>query len=208
MMNTCEVFVNPNGVVVLLDEVPESLPAGRLVEVVAAAVREHRERAVMSLSELATAAGVAKSTLSQLEAGKANPSIETLWAIAKALGVPFGRLIEPPTPDVRVIRPGEGVQVQSEASPYVAELLLTASRRGSFELYRLEAHPGPSRAAEPHTRGVVEHVLVLHGRMRVGPADHTVELGPGELASFPGDTPHRYETLEAGTQALLVMDYP
>jgi transcriptional regulator with XRE-family HTH domain len=206
MMNLWMAFVNPNGVIGLLDETVPG--AESLVSTVAGAVREQRERAGLSLSELAAAAGVAKSTLSQLEAGNANPSIETLWAIAKALGVPFGRLIEPPAPDVRVVRDGEGVRVQSAASPYEAELLLSASRRGSFELYRLTADPGPVRHAEAHSRGVVEHVLVLAGGMRAGPAAHPVELGPGDLASFAGDAPHVYETLVPGTRALLVMDYP
>lgn len=191
----------------MLDDTEEP-DADALVSRVAAAIHEHRLRARLSLSELAVAAGVAKSTLSQLEAGKANPSIETLWAIAKALGVPFGQLIEPPAPDVRVVRDGQGVRVQSAASPYAAELLLAANRRGSFELYRLTADPGSARHAEAHIRGVVEHVLVLAGRLRVGPPADPVELGEGDLASFPGDAPHVYETLAPGTRALLVMDYP
>jgi transcriptional regulator with XRE-family HTH domain len=190
----------------LLDEAGPG--AAALVATVAGAIRQHRERAGCSLSELAAAAGVAKSTLSQLEAGNANPSIETLWAVAKALGVPFGQLIEPPAPDVRVVRAGHGVRVQAATSPYEAELLLSASRRGSFELYRLTADPGPVRQAEAHTRGVVEHVLVIAGGLRVGPSAQPVELGPGDLASFDGDTPHVYETLVPATRALLVMDYP
>ena len=35
----------------------------------------------ISLTELARRAGLAKSTLSQLEAGTGNPSIETLWSL-------------------------------------------------------------------------------------------------------------------------------
>lgn len=190
----------------MLDEAGPGADA--LVATVAGAVRKHRERAGLSLSELAAAAGVAKSTLSQLEAGRANPSIETLWAVAKALGVPFGQLIEPLSPDVRVVRAGQGVRVQAATSPYEAELLLSANRRGAFELYRLSADPGPVRHAEAHTRGVVEHVLVLEGGLRVGPPGQAVELGPGDLASFDGAAPHIYETLVPGTRALLVMDYP
>src|SRR5690606_27397827 len=52
---------------------------------IAAAVRRERERAGLSLTELARRAGVAKSTLSRLESGTANPSVETLWALGVAL---------------------------------------------------------------------------------------------------------------------------
>uniref|UniRef100_UPI0013B3B296 helix-turn-helix domain-containing protein n=1 Tax=Nonomuraea lactucae TaxID=2249762 RepID=UPI0013B3B296 len=79
-----------------------------LVGLIAAAIRRERDRAGLSLSELAKRAGLAKSTLSQLEAGAGNPGVETLWAIAAALGVPFSRLVDPPRPAARVIRAGEG----------------------------------------------------------------------------------------------------
>ena len=48
-----------------------------------------------------------QSTLSQLEAGTGNPSVETVWALGVALDVPFSRLVEA-HPAVRVIRAGNG----------------------------------------------------------------------------------------------------
>ena len=41
----------------------------------------------MTLSALAARAGVAKSTVSLIERGQGNPSIDTVWALASALGV-------------------------------------------------------------------------------------------------------------------------
>jgi transcriptional regulator with XRE-family HTH domain len=81
---------------------------------VAAAIRRERERAGLSLSELAKRAGLAKSTLSQLEAGLGNPSVETLWALAAVLAVPVSRLIDPPRSPVRLIRAGDGPSLPSE----------------------------------------------------------------------------------------------
>ena len=53
-------------------------------------VRDLRSRSGKSLADLASAAGIGKSTLHAIEAGDANPGIETLSALAGALGVPFG----------------------------------------------------------------------------------------------------------------------
>src|SRR3954471_15960087 len=86
---------------------------------IARALRRERERTGMSLTELARNAGIAKSTLSQLESGTGNPSVETLWALSVALDVPFARLVEPPTASVQVIRAGQGPAVYSERSSYV-----------------------------------------------------------------------------------------
>ena len=79
------------------------------LEVIAASLRRERRRTGLSLTEVARRAGIAKSTLSQLESGTGNPSLETLWAICVALDVPFSRLVDPPRPagrdDVRVGEP-------------------------------------------------------------------------------------------------------
>ena len=45
--------------------------------------RRRLERAI-SLSELARRAGVSKATLSSLERGTGNPSVDTVWALAEA----------------------------------------------------------------------------------------------------------------------------
>src|SRR5947207_1625108 len=58
------------------------------LELIASSLRRERRRSGLSLTELARRAGIAKSTLSQLESGTGNPSLETLWAICVALDVP------------------------------------------------------------------------------------------------------------------------
>ncbi|MBM0260774.1 helix-turn-helix domain-containing protein [Micromonospora sp. 4G55] len=175
---------------------------------IAAALRRERDRAGLSLTELARRAGIAKSTLSQLESGVGNPSVETLWALGVALGVPFSRLVEPPPASVRVIRAGEGPRIRSEHADFTATLLAAGSAHGRRDVYVMELEPGAVRVAEPHTPRSVEHIVVAAGRMRVGPESDLVELGPGDYATFPGDVPHRYEALAPGTFAVLVMEHP
>ena len=76
-----------------------------------------------SLTEVAKRAGVAKSTLSQLESGTGNPSVETLWALAVALDTPFAALLDPPRPKVQIIRAGEGPVIYSDHAEYSATLV-------------------------------------------------------------------------------------
>jgi transcriptional regulator with XRE-family HTH domain len=174
---------------------------------IATALRRERERTGLSLTELARRAGIAKSTLSQLESGIGNPSVETLWALGVALGVPFSKLVEPPAPAVRVIRAGEGPRIASDHSAFVGTLLSAGSSHTRRDVYVIELEPGPSRDADPHIPGTVEHLIVGAGRIRTGPTDAAVELGPGDYAAFPGDAPHTYEALKPGTWAVLVMEH-
>lgn len=173
---------------------------------IAAALRRERERVGVSIAELARRAGVAKSTLSQLETGTGNPSVETLWALAVALEIPFSRLVEEPPTQVRVVRAGEGQRLQSDQADFVAKLLTAGSPHARRDLYVMELEPGKSRAAAAHIPGSVEHIVVGAGRILTGPAGEIVELGPGDYVTFPGDVPHHYEALE-DSWAVLIMEH-
>ncbi|BCJ51181.1 XRE family transcriptional regulator [Actinoplanes sp. NBRC 14428] len=183
-----------------------SQPAAPLAAI-AAALRRERERVGISLAELARRAGLAKSTLSQLENGTGNPSIETLWSLGVALGVPFSRLVEPPAPAVRVIRAGAGPRLRADHADFAAALLAAGSAHARRDLYVMELEPGQPRDAEAHIPGSVEHLVVAAGRLVAGPDGDHVELGPGDYLAFPGDVPHHYEALEPGTWAVLVMEH-
>ncbi|NNN30927.1 helix-turn-helix transcriptional regulator [Streptomyces sp. S3(2020)] len=177
------------------------------LEWIAASLRRERTRVGLSLSELAKRAGIAKSTLSQLEAGSGNPSVETLWALAVALGVPFSALVEPPAPAVQVIRAGQGPAVASEQANYVGALLSSSPPGARRDIYRITAEPGAARDSEPHIPGSVEHLIVSSGRVKAGPRGEEVELEPGDYMAYRGDVAHSYEALLPGTTFVLVMQH-
>ena len=183
-----------------------SQPAPPLATI-AAALRRERERVGISLAELARRAGLAKSTLSQLESGTGNPSVETLWSLGVALGVPFSRLVEPPVPLIRVVRAGQGPRLQSDHADFFATLLTAGSAHARRDLYVMELEPGGSRQADAHLPGSTEHLVLAAGRLRVGPEHEQIDLEPGDYVAFPGDIPHSYEALEPGTWAVLVMEH-
>ncbi|MET9893358.1 XRE family transcriptional regulator [Streptomyces sp. NPDC006465] len=184
------------------------VPPARLpLDWIAASLRRERARAGLSLSELAKRAGIAKSTLSQLEGASGNPSMETLWALGVALGVPFSALVEPPTPAVQVIRAGEGPTVHSEQAEYAATLLSASPPGARRDIYHLRVEPGAARESEAHIPGSVEHLIVGAGRLKAGPRGEEVELGPGDYMAYRGDVPHAYEALEPATTFVLVMQH-
>jgi transcriptional regulator with XRE-family HTH domain len=178
-----------------------------IVGVVALSLRRERARTGLSLTELARLAGIAKSTLSQLENGSGNPSLETLWALGTALGVPLSRLIDPPARDIQVIRAADGVVLRAERDPYEAAMLASCPPGARRDIYRVGAEPGTGHQASPHTAGTVEHLILGAGRVLAGPAGEAVELGPGDYLRYPGDLPHVFDALEPGTLGVIIMEH-
>jgi transcriptional regulator with XRE-family HTH domain len=170
-------------------------------------LKDLREREGLSINELARTAGIGKATLSVLESGAGNPNIETIWALARALKVPFGRLVDVSTSEVRVIRSGESLSIDTRDKLSTAGLLASRTNRGAFELYQFDLAKGAKRLANSHAKGTIEHVFVKAGRLITGPTDNPLELLAGDFASFPADVPHLYKAPDADVATLMIMDY-
>mgnify|MGYP000982506765 CR=1 FL=1 len=174
---------------------------------IAQTLRVERERQDLSVSELARRAGVAKATVSQLENGGGNPNVETLWALATALDIPFALFVDEGVRSPTLIRAGDAVTaVPSSTSDYLAVLLSASPPHARRDIYLLRAEPGHPHASDPHPRGTVEHVVLVSGRGLVGPADQPFELAVGDYLSYPGDAPHVFEALTPGMSVVCVVE--
>jgi transcriptional regulator with XRE-family HTH domain len=168
-------------------------------------VRRHRRAAGMSLAELAAAAGLAKSTLHALELGDGNPTLSTLWALATALEIPLGDLLDSrPTPTV-VVRAGEGARV--DGTSVHARLLHRLAAPGTVEVYEL-AIDGAQQTSDPHQPGVRECLVVTRGAVLAGPAARPTDLAVGDSIHFDAAQPHIYQGTEPENRAVLLMLYP
>jgi transcriptional regulator with XRE-family HTH domain len=155
--------------------------------VLAANLRRLRIARRLSLSELARATGMSKATLSSVESGRSNPTIETLAALAAALRVSLGELLEePPLGEVRIVRRLD--RIEEEA------IGLTARTWEPRQLEEPEPGPDGSRAG----------VYVLEGKLIAGPVERVTELSAGDYASFPVDVPHVFETGRPAARALIL----
>jgi transcriptional regulator with XRE-family HTH domain len=163
----------------------------------------------LTLDALAAAAGVSKAMLSQVEQGKANPTVATLWKIAGGLKVPVHQLLgaELPAAKLSVKRAGELAQLPSGDGLCRITLLSPAAHVDRCELYRLSFAPGGRLISKPHVSGTEEVLTVLQGRLRCESAGEASTLGPGDTAHYPADVAHaiRQEGKTAAEAVLAVV---
>src|SRR3954470_2036961 len=135
--------------------------ANEIVKVVGTNLRRLRAEQSLSLSDLARSSGVAKATLSALEGGRGNPTLETLSALAAALQIPMGDLITPGDPaPVTVVRSDEGtVGAGGSGSANDLRLIARFTPGGTVEVYEAHWPKRSTRNAGGHGPGTREHVI-------------------------------------------------
>ncbi len=141
-----------------------------------------RARRGVTLTKLAAATGISKSTLSRLESGQRKPSLELLLPIAQAHRVPLDELVGAPElgdPRIRLkprVRKGRVfLPLTQQPSGLHAWKVIIPPEKGDPELRTHEGH---------------EWLYVLSGQMRLILAGHDITMGPGEVAEFDTSLPH------------------
>ena len=77
------------------------------------------------------------------------------------------------------------------------------------EIYRLQIHPGRPQVSPGHGHGVVEHLLITAGAVRVGPVESPVEVAAGEHWIWEPTGPHTYTAIgDRAAEAVLIMRHP
>ncbi len=167
-------------------------------------LRRLRGGAGRSLADLAAAADVSKTTLHEIEQGDANPRLDTLYAIASALGVGLADLLASDLPDVQVVRAGEGTVVEGDA--VTARLLHRVPVQGHIEVYAVEV-AGAEQSSRAHLDHVRECLVVHRGEIVAGPEGHEATLGIGDSVLFRADVDHGYASpgQEPGEATLIMI---
>lgn len=177
-----------------------------MAQVVGGNLRRLRAAAGISLADLAEAGGIAKTTLHGIEQGHGNPTLSTLWALAAALRVPLGELLEPPAAPVEVVR-ADDERPEARGDAVGARLLHRIRLRGTVEVYALDVAPAVQRSAA-HLPGVEECLVLTRGRVTTGPEESPAELGEGDSIRFDAARPHVYRGHEDRNSAVLLMLHP
>ncbi len=169
----------------------------------AANLRRLRIARHLSLSELARTTGISKATLSGIENGRANPTVDTLASLADAMRIALIELLEElPPGEMRIVRASARRAADDDVSVQDIDVL---PGRGDLSIAEIALAPGGLRELEPLGAGSRGQVYIIQGKLIAGPVERSTELGPGDYASFPADVPTVYEAGRSSVRALLLL---
>lgn len=186
------------------DEIPWStgdkppLPVGERIHA-------RRKALGMTLQDLATLSGLSAPFISQAERNLSVPSLVSLLALAKALGVEIGYFMTIPHSDAIVNRAAEPRLIKAD-SPVTYHDLSSEVEGRRMDAMLVHIPPGYAFRLEQHSG---EHFrYVLTGELHATAGDvHTV-LGPGDSMHFDSRLPHSIANKSTETAVLLYAGTP
>lgn len=176
---------------------------------VGARIREERTKRGLSLRALARTVGVSASLISQIETGKSQPSVSTLYAITQALAISVEDVfdgVEPPVAPVvtgaaalpalvaagPLVRPADREILELESGVTWERLGHVPGTDVDFLLVTYAPGGSSSGTGKLMRHGGVEHGFLLEGALRLTLSFENYHLEPGDAVSFPSATPHCY----------------
>jgi len=187
---------------------PADIPGGNLGVVVGANLRRLRRQRGLSLDSLAKISGVSRAMLSQIEIGQSVPSINVVFKVARAFGLPFSALLAGSARRAHVMPAGTAKTLRSASGEFSSRALFPFSTKHRTEFYELRLLAGGVEHADAHAPGTMENLIVVRGELEITTASGQYLLRAGDAFLFQADEPHKYRNL-ANEEALiyLVMTY-
>ena len=174
--------------------------------VLGARIRDARRRRDATLADVGALVGRPAPYLSQLENGKAMPSLLALHEVARALDTNAHDLLEPRGEmSISLVRAGDEASYQLTEGASVRFLVHGASHR--MEPNEVKADPGASTSHIGHAGE--EMVYVLAGRLKVEvDGSPSVELGVCDAYTFPATLAHNVAVVGAERSRFLIISSP
>ncbi|WP_339850055.1 helix-turn-helix domain-containing protein [uncultured Nisaea sp.] len=178
-------------------------------------VREFRKALGITVADLATATGLSVGMLSKIENGAISPSLTTLQAVARALGVPitdlFKRFEEPR--NAVFVKAGEGVQVERRGTRAGHQYNLLGYLEGNTSGVLVEPYvislTEDSDIFPAFQHQGTELIYMLEGEVLYRHGDETYRMLPGDSLFFDADAPHGPEELiTRPIRYLSIISYP
>jgi transcriptional regulator with XRE-family HTH domain len=177
-------------------------------------LRAARLRAAESVRGLARRVKVSPSLISQIELGRVQPSVGTLYAISNELGLSLADIFREDVPRAQVSRERErerGHAAVANAGPVLTSKgrktirldggvrweQLTATTDPHLEFLYIVYEVGGASCAEDALirHGGNEYGYIVSGRLGCKIGFDEYELGPGDSFTFDAQMPHRLWTI-------------
>lgn len=160
-------------------------------------INELRKQRRWTLEQLSAASGVSRSMLSEIERGRANPTLAVAMRIAEAFSLTLDQLVLDSNTRraIHVVKADDDSHVFRADDECQIRTLSPLHLEKDIEFYHIRLESGAELDSAPHFRGCREIVTVNSGTCQLTAGKHSEALNPGDSACYPADQPHSLRNL-------------
>ena len=156
-------------------------------------ILEYRKAKNLSIRSLSDLSGVTSSMLSQIERGLANPSINTLKTIAKALDVPiFNFFMSSVDSETLVVRADQRKKMIFPDNNNFAYELLSPNTSGAIGLMLMTLTPNTTTSEELMGHTGEEAAYISEGKINLHFEDQMIVLNTGDSIRILPHMKHKW----------------
>lgn len=166
----------------------------------------------LTLNVLSERSGVSKAMLSQIESNKVNPTVATVWKIARGLGVDLHDLLDTtgaPKRKFTVNRSDAIKELDTDEHGVTIKVFSPLEMAGDLEIYLLLFDPNTALPSEAHFSNTEEFLTVIKGTVTVTAGENVTKLHKGDFLAYHADIDHTIANNEATNAVVhMVVRYP
>lgn len=162
-------------------------------------IKELRNKRSLTQAMLAKDARIPRSTLALLETGNANPTLQVMLQLSRALSVSLEELLSKAPSGCSVYKKGKlpiEEKVRANRKTIISKCL--PQKIPGMEIDRMWIERDARHPGVPHRNGTWEYLYCERGIITLIVSGERHLLNEGDVAVFPGHQPHSY--LNEGTQ--------
>ena len=141
-----------------------------------------------------------RSTITHLESGNGNPTLENIARVSRALSVSIEKLLARPPSEAVLLR-ARSVPLVKRASYEVLDLLPEKMRGQAFE--RIELKPKAKFLLKAQLADSKDYFYILQGAVSFHFAEEVLEVRKGDCLSVPGDREKKLQN-QASTKSIFI----
>lgn len=150
-----------------------------------------RNQRNLTQDALAKLVELPRTTITYLESGMSNPSLDTLMKISKGLQIGLEELLAAPRLTAKIYKKSE-LKFKKTANTLVKVYDLLPDPISGMNIEKIELSPQSRLKGSPHLAHSKEYFYCVKGQVEIKLAEASYLLSDGDLLSFDGDQGHAY----------------
>jgi len=175
-------------------------------------IQRIRKKQQLTLEVLAERSGVSKAMLSQIESQKVNPTVATVWKIARGLEIELDAILKGKSESSKrfiVLRKENMTVLDTVKDSLHVQVLSPIMMAEDLEIYILTFDEGSSLNYKPHEPKSEEYLTILDGAVRVKAGIKESELHKGDFIIYNCDIEHSIQNIHNGRSRIhMIVRFP